>query len=73
MFLWFFFYCFAADYYDLIPGFIYQMEEKRRKAKEAAKLAAAKKKAEKEALRRKPATDLFIGETEKYSKFDEQV
>lgn len=49
------------------------MEEKRRLEKEAAKQAAAKKKAEKEAQRRIPACQLFINETKKYSKFDDQV
>jgi len=49
------------------------LEEKRRLEKEAAKLAAAKKKAEKEALRRIPANQFFLKETDKYSKFDDQV
>ena len=49
------------------------MEEKRRLEKEAAKQAAARKKAEKEAQKKIPPSQLFIKETEKYSKFDEQV
>jgi hypothetical protein len=46
-------------------------EEKKRLAKQKAKEAADKKKAEKEAQRRIPASELFIKQTEKYSKFDE--
>ena len=49
------------------------MEEKRRLEQEAAKLAAAKKKAEKEAQKKIPASQLFMKDTDKYSKFDEQV
>nr|CAB3227681.1 cysteine--tRNA ligase, cytoplasmic-like [Phallusia mammillata] len=47
-------------------------EEKKRKEKEAAKEAAARKKEEKEAQKRIPANQLFIGQTDKFSQFDNQ-
>jgi len=46
-------------------------EEKKRLAKQKAKEAADKKKAEKEAQRRMPASELFISQTDKFSKFDD--
>lgn len=48
-------------------------EEKKRLAKLKAKEAADKKKAEKEAQRRIPASQLFTSQTDKFSKFDDTV
>ena len=52
---------------------LFQAEEKKRLAKLKAKEAADKKKAEKEAQRRIPASQLFTSQTDKFSKFDDTV
>lgn len=50
-----------------------QMEEAKTAEKERKKLELAKAAAEKEAKRKTPPHEMFLHETDKYSKFDENV
>ena len=49
------------------------MEEAKRKEKEAKKQKAEAEKAAKEAKNRVPPSEMFLAETDKYSKFDDRV
>ena len=49
------------------------MEEKKRLEKEKKKAEAAEKAAKLEAQKKIPPTEMFKGDTDKYSKFDDKV